>query len=131
MGAAYFPWLYIDYGAGHWKLIAAFVRTVIMVWIIPLKSALFVGTVDSIEGGWEIQFSPNVAKALIVIYALLACSTLALLVNLWGRQTGLKWDPVSIADKLVLLRGSDILNDFGGLDTMDSETINKLGRIFL
>ena len=44
------------------------------------------------------------------------------------RRKGLKWDPVSIADKLVLLRGSDILNDFAGLDTMNRKMINILGR---
>ena len=130
MGAAYFPWFCIDCGAGHWKLMAASIQTDIMLWIIPLKSALFIGTADSIEGGWEIRFSPNVAIALIVIYALMACSTLALLIDLWGRRTELKWDPVFIADKLVLLRGSDILNDFDGLDTMNSETINRLGGYF-
>ena len=130
MGAAYFPRLNIDLRSGHWMLRALSIQTTIMVFVMPLKSTLFISTADPIEGGWEVRFSPNVAIALIVIYALLVFLTLALLVNLWSRQTGLKWDPISIADKLVLLRGSDTLSDFDGLDTMDWKTINRLGGYF-
>ena len=128
MGAAYFPYLYVNYRRGHWMLLAAFVSQIIMVLILPLKSSLFISTGDPIQGGWEIRFSPHVAEALLFIYALLACLTLALVINLWGRQTGLRWDSVSIADKLALFHGSDILNDFDGLDSMDRKTINRLGN---
>ena len=96
-----------------------------MVSIIPLKSALFISTGGPNQGRWEIQISPPVAIALLPLYALLACSTFALIINLWGRRTGLRWDLVSIADKLALFHGSDILDDFDGLDTMDREGINK------
>ena len=92
-----------------------------MIFILPLKSVLFISTGDPIQGVWEIRFSPHVAEALLLIYALLACLTFTLVISLWGRRTGLKWDSITIADKLVLFRGSDVLNDFDGLDTMGRE----------
>ena len=99
-----------------------------MLSIIPLKSVLFISTGDPYQGRWEVQIYSPVAIALLSVYALLACSTLALIINLWGRRTGLRWDLVSIADKLALFRGSDILDDFDGLDIMDRKTIKKLGK---
>ena len=108
-------------------LFVAFALQNIMFYVISPKSSLFFGGRNSNDVGWEIQVSSDAAKALLFIYALLACSALALFVNLWGRRTGLKWDSVTIADKLALLRASDILNDFDGLGTMDKKTINRLG----
>ena len=115
-------------GTGHWMILVTHVSRLIMMFILPLKSVLFNSIGDPIRGGWKIRISPHVAQALLFIYALLAYLTLALVISLWGRRTGLKWDPVTIADKLVLLRGSDILNDFDGLDSMDGETIKTLGK---
>ena len=123
MGAAYFPYLIFNFRGIHWILLAAYVSQITMTFILPLKSVLFISTGDPIQGRWEIQFSPYAAEALLFSYALLACLTFALVINLWGRRTGLKWDSVTIADKLVLFRGSDILDDFDGLDTMGRERI--------
>ena len=128
MGAAYFPLFYLNFGTKHWMLLTAFASQVIMVFIIPLKFILFISTGNSIQGGWDIRISPHVALVLLFIYASLTCLMLALVINLWGRWTGLRWDSVSIADKLLLFHRSNILNDFDGLDTVDRKTIEKLGK---
>lgn len=92
---------------------------------MPLKSVLFISQGDP-GRGWEAQVSSPVAHVLISIYVYLICLTLALLKALWGYWTGLKWNPVSIADQLVLLHGSDILDDFNGLDIVDWKTMDSL-----
>ena len=128
MGTAYFPYKCVNYQTGHWMLLAAFISQYIAVLIIPLNSILFISTGDPNQGGWEIQISPHVAIALLSVYVLLACLTFGLIINLWGHQTGLRWDLVSIADKLALFRGSDILDDLDSLDIMDRKMIKKLGK---
>lgn len=39
-----------------------------------------------------------------------------MLLGLWNRDTGVKWDPVSVANQLALVQGSNILGGFHGLD---------------
>jgi hypothetical protein len=120
------PYLFspaVDWGAGHWLLIAVIVQQIVLIQLIPLKSILLSNT--PVQNGWETEVSRGVAYTLVVIYIFLVCSTIAMIVNLWNCCTGLKWDPVSIADQLLLLHRSDILKDFAYFDTTSWETINE------
>ena len=127
LGAPYNSGLGIDWGGGHWLLVAVVVQQIILArFLVPLKSVLLTINPDSVRNGWETNISHGVAHALIVVYTILVCSTTAMIINLWNRPTGLKWDPTSIADQLVLLRGSDILEDFVYLDTEQRGRMNEL-----
>ena len=68
------------------------------------------------ENGWKAVISDKIGYTLISIYGLLALLTAVILARLWGRDTGLKWDPVSIADQLALVQGSNIWSIFSGLE---------------
>lgn len=48
----------------------------------------------------------------IVLYVFLLAALVALFIYLRKRQTGLKWDPVSMADILVLLERSNVLDTY-------------------
>ena len=77
------------------------------------------------DSGWEIVISPKIGFTLITIYALLILRTLTMLVTLWGRETGLKWDPTSVMDQLALVRGSNILPIFDGLEIHNRYELQK------
>lgn len=61
---------------------------------------------------------------LIVIYGLIALLVLAISWTLRGKKlTGLRWDPVSIADHLMLFRHSNVLNYFEGTDLAEKDSM--------
>jgi Protein of unknown function (DUF3433) len=78
-------------------------------WTVPLASALyqtrlFVGQ----TGGWRWTTVQPVAVILIALYLNLIAALSALHYRLRRHPTGLKWDPVSMADVFVLLRKSTV-----------------------
>lgn len=75
---------------------------------IPLLSASF--NVHHSDTIWRWLATQGVLWVVIAIYALLLVSTIWLFACLWRRQTGLKWDPVSIADLLVVFERSNVLH---------------------
>ncbi len=78
------------------------------------------------DGGWEFLVSPEIGFCLISIYALLILYTLVVLARLWNRETGLKWDPTTLMDLLALLRGSNLLPIFYGLETCNRMDFQKI-----
>jgi len=94
--------------------------------ILGLKSALL-NTVS-----WQTYWQANVTLwalyPLIAIYAAMNLLTLLLIWDMWGKCTGLRWDPICIADHLALLKYANFLDDFEGTDlsTRDS-MIKELG----
>ena len=99
----------------HWLLLIGMItRQVTMLVIIPLK-ATFIQIVAS-DNGWTIIVLPKVGYALVSIYATLIFAAIGMLIRLWNRETGLKWDPVSIADQLALVQTSNIFGMFQGLE---------------
>ncbi len=89
---------------------------------IPLHSSLFhvrlFGTGNQAQWRW-VTVEP-IAWTLVAIYALLTLATIILLVYLLGRRTGLKWDPTSLADIIVLLQRSNTLDQFYASETFTS-----------
>jgi hypothetical protein len=126
LGAPYYSGPSVDWGAGHLFLVVIVVQQIILAQLIPLKSVLLSITPDPTNNGWETRISHPVAYTLIGMYAILVCLTVVMIIGLWNLRTGLKWDPTSIADQLVLLRGSDILDDFAYFDTEPRERMNEL-----
>lgn len=83
---------------------------------VPLQGALFQTRYFTNEGEdvWRWTTVRPVGWTLLALYILLAIALVVLLLRFRLRQTGLKWDPVSLADILVLFHRSNMLADFEG-----------------
>lgn len=83
---------------------------------VPLQSALFQTRFYVIDGqsSWRWTTVQPVGWILLVLYVLLAIALLLVMLRFLLRPSGLKWDPVSLADILVLFHQSNILSDFDG-----------------
>lgn len=92
--------------------------------LVPFKSALLQITQD--EAGWGITVSPGTAYIIMGIYACVLLSTLAVLIQLWGKPTGLKWNPCSVASQIALVRGSNIFEAFQGMEFPNWRDAQKL-----
>ena len=101
---------------GQWLLIVCtFVSLTITFYLMPLKATFIQVTPD--RSGWDIAVSNKIGYTLISMYAMLSTVTLLIMVRLYGRDTGLKWDPVALADQLALVQGSNFASLFAGLET--------------
>ena len=108
----------------HWLLSFGQLITILtLILLVPLKAA-FVQVTPG-DTGWEIVISPKIGYSLITIYALLMLHIIAMLITLWNRETGLKWDPASVMDQLALVRGSNIFPIFDGLETYHRTAFQK------
>jgi hypothetical protein len=100
---------------GDWLLFICLVlQVMMMILLVPLKASFVLITAD--DDGWIVAVLPKVGYALISIYAFLIIATAYILVRLWDRETGVKWDPVSIADQIALVQGSNIFPMLEGLE---------------
>ena len=101
---------------GHWLLFTnAIVLWIVGVFLVGLKAA-FIQTTPT-ANGWSIEVSDDIGYALISVYGLLIAMTMAILIRSYNRVTGLKWDPVSIADQLALLQSPHVRALFANLET--------------
>ena len=88
---------------------------------VPLNSCLFQTQyhVQQGQGIWLWTTVRPIGWTLVALYGLLIVALSYMMTHFILRQTGLKWDPVSLADILVLLSRSNILSDFEGLEIND------------
>ena len=84
---------------------------------IPLQSCLFQTRYYNLEDMWRWTSVQPIAWTLFVLYLLLLVALLLLLIRFIRGQTGLKWDPVSLADILSLFYRSNFLSDFAEMHT--------------
>lgn len=82
--------------------------------LVAMKSALLQITED--QAGWGITVDPSIGYAVIAMYSVLSLTSLAVLIQLWDRKTGLKWNPCSIASQLALFHNSNIFPAFEGME---------------
>jgi hypothetical protein len=103
---------------GDWLLcITIIVQEVAFIIIVPLKASFLQILVDtSANSGWRVTVYPAIGHALIAIYVILILLTALMLTSLFGCDTGVKWDPVSIADQLALVQRSNLLDMYDGLE---------------
>ncbi|KAH0562632.1 hypothetical protein GP486_002683 [Trichoglossum hirsutum] len=114
-----------DLTSQHWLFSAVLVSVYFpLTFVTSLKSAFLI-VVPRNESGWDVRVSQPVTAVLIAIYPYLAVLACVMIIRLWNRSTGLKWDPVSIADQVALFHGSNVLNDFNGLELESSSAIQK------
>ncbi|KAI9797379.1 MAG: hypothetical protein M1835_001046 [Candelina submexicana] len=96
----------------------------LVIFTVPLLSSLYQPPFPYIDGqatGRWMTAMP-IAWTLVAIYGLLAIALLALAVYL-SRETGLKWDPRTLADVLVLLQRSNNLDDYNASETFSSAKV--------
>ena len=79
---------------------------------VPLQSSLFQARYYPPGDVWRWTTVQPIAWTLFVLYLLLAVALLLLSLRFALYETGLKWDPVSLADIIVVFRQSNILADF-------------------
>ncbi|KAH9843307.1 Protein of unknown function (DUF3433) [Teratosphaeria destructans] len=89
----------------------------LQIWTVPLLASSFnvhyFGSQALGTGGWVWIATQGPIWACVVFYLLLATAVvlLAIWLELGRRETGLQWDPRSLADIVVLLARSNALND--------------------
>jgi hypothetical protein len=83
---------------------------------VPLQSSFFQTRYYSLDGQdvWRWTAVRPVGWTLLILYVLLAIALVLVLLRFSRQDTGLRWDPKSIADLLVLLHSSNIVSDFAG-----------------
>lgn len=105
----------------NWPRLVVIYLQVMLVFIVPIKSVFIQLLPD--ESGWIVSVSRVAAGFLIAMYSLLITCTIFMALWFRNRQTGLKWDPVCIADQIALIQGSNILKSFHGLEFATREEV--------
>ncbi|KAF5009364.1 hypothetical protein FDECE_4420 [Fusarium decemcellulare] len=92
-----------------WLLVFGKVMLFVGDFLVALKASFLLT-----ENYKDVFVVPWALYTLIAIYGLWCLLIAMVFFSLRGRLTGLRWDPVSIADQLVLFRHSDFLERFSG-----------------
>ncbi|KAI9833290.1 MAG: hypothetical protein M1819_003685 [Sarea resinae] len=89
------------------------------IFTIPLQSSVFQAQylIRDGSGLWRWTTVRPIIWLLVGLYALLSAAVLGLIVALVTRPSGLKWDPTSLADLIVLLQRSNVVDDYEGSET--------------
>ena len=104
--------------SGQPLLGACFVIFWLFLFTVPLLGATFnVGFYGPRENGvWRWVAVQGVIWTVIVLYILLIVALILLLTTLRRSETGLKWDPRSLADLIAMLERSNFLNEYTGTE---------------
>ena len=94
---------------------------------IPLLSSVYQTRLymTSAAGTWTWTLVQPVGWTLIGLYFLLILALLLLFLRLRSQPTGLKWDPVCLADVFVLLRRSNVTANFEGSEVRAMSTPSR------
>ncbi|KAN0074181.1 Protein of unknown function (DUF3433) domain containing protein [Elaphomyces granulatus] len=81
---------------------------------VPLQSCLFQPQYQVLDGQgiWRWTAVQPVGWTLVALYSLLVIALVLLMFRFFLNWTGLRWDPVSLADLIPLIQRSNILSDF-------------------
>ena len=121
VGGAWFPWQSFTTTPkspiSWFSLICQFSAS----YIVSLKVALFASTppkydTDTKEPYWVLTVRVYPAAVLILGYIMMFIYTLYIAYHFRGKSTGLKWDPVSIADYAALFAHCNALEYFAPLE---------------
>jgi hypothetical protein len=105
--------------AGQSLLGLAFITFWLFVFSIPLLSGIFNVHYFS-EIGWQWVASQGIIWATIGLYVLMLLGVVMVASTLWMGPSGLKWDPKSLADIIVLISRSNNLAPWTGSETFTS-----------
>ena len=86
---------------------------------VPLLASAFSVRfyLDLFGGQWRWVAVEGVIWSAVALYILLIIALILLGLMIWGSETGLRWDPRSLADIIALLERSNIMNDYMGTET--------------
>jgi hypothetical protein len=119
VSGGFFPWqdVFVTPGLTSWlSLFCQFIAS----FIVSLKVALLATTLHpktpEKDANWTLTMRTYPALALIGGYILMATYTAFIGLQLKGKSTGLKWDPVSIADFISLFAKCNALKYFEPLE---------------
>ncbi|KZF20433.1 hypothetical protein L228DRAFT_233038 [Xylona heveae TC161] len=110
---------------GHVFLGACFSVFWLSVFTLPLQCSLFQVRYLSDQGVWRWSTVQPVVWTLVALYALLSIALVAIAAYFFRRSTGLRWDPSSLADVLVLLQQSNILDNYTKSEIMSRKNVGK------
>ncbi|KAK1728483.1 uncharacterized protein BDZ83DRAFT_129041 [Colletotrichum acutatum] len=96
----------------NWLLMLAYTIYYPSYSVIGFKSALLYESWDDTD--IRLHVNDWACYTLIAFYSVIQLYLIIVFVYLWRHKTGLQWDPVSIADILVLFRHSNVLKYFEG-----------------
>ena len=82
--------------------------------LVAFKSILL-GTEQS-GSVWKVTIRTSAAIYLIAAYGLMALVNIVIIIWAWSRSTGLRWDPVSLADYFALFARCNALDSFDELE---------------
>lgn len=120
IGLRYFPDRWLVPAVGYnLTLLADLMTMIVGQFIVPAKASLLTTEMQPDET-WTVFVNPIPAVFLICRYSFMAAFTLGITINLWNRETGLKWYPVALADQLALFRNPHTLSYFAQLEMEDS-----------
>lgn len=121
VGGAWFPWQDVTTAPASFFSVSAIVVQIFISFLVSLKVALLASkeSVNRDTGvhQWILTVRGYPAIALIAMYLLMTLHTIYLCAwHFKGRSTGLKWDPVSIADFAALFAHCNALQYFAPLE---------------
>lgn len=103
-------------GPGMWSIRLPLLVFWLMNIVVPLQSTLFSAVLINDKIRWATVRA--VACTLIGLYACVTAATILLLFYWYRRQTGLIWDPRSIADYIALATDNSALADYHGTEVL-------------
>ena len=120
VGGAWFPWQSITTTPNSIISFFSLVCQFVVSFIVSLKVALFASAQyvdnDTHEPYWILTVRLYPAVVLIAGYIMMIVYTLYISCHFYGKSTGLKWDPVSIADYAALFAHCNALQYFAPLE---------------
>jgi Protein of unknown function (DUF3433) len=120
------PEIYDMIRNGNGLLMMTWILWILSTFVLAFKAVLL-NTIDW-DDYWEANVTAWALYSLLSIYGLLIVGLAALIYCLWELPTGLRWDPVSIADHLVLFHHSNFLAEFEGMETSSRDRLHERFR---
>lgn len=97
----------------------------LFLWTIPLLASAFNVRYDLNQRVWRWLAVQGVIWTVVVLYIFLILVLIMLMVFLIRKQTGLRWDPRSLADIIALLERSNIMGDYNGSETFEKRDFRE------
>lgn len=105
------------FNAGHRQIGLCYVVFWLFTWTVPLLASSFNVRYDVSRDVWRWVAVRGVIWTVIALYVLLVIVLIKLMIFLISNQSGLRWDPRSLADIISLLERSNNLADYHGSET--------------
>ncbi|EXF78971.1 hypothetical protein CFIO01_10038 [Colletotrichum fioriniae PJ7] len=107
----------------NWLLMLAYTIYYPSYSVIGFKSALLYESWDDTD--IRLHVNDWACYTLIAFYSVIQLYLIIVIIYLWQHKTGVRWDPVSIADILVLFRHSNTLKYFEGSSIAQRQSMVK------